>query len=285
MAANGCVKRVLVTGARGFLGSHVMARLASSAHRTASIPGRDVTEAAVAEIAPDVVVHLGALTNADTCEAEPELARDANVTLTRRIAESARASCRRFVYASTDLVFDGEQGRYAEDDAPRPICVYGESKLEGERVAREVLGDRVLVLRLALMYGPRRDTNARSSFAETMIRRARRGEHVSLFVDQYRSPLYVEDASESIVRLVEAPAPTAPVIHLGGPERHSRYEMGKIAFDVLGIAGELARPSRMADYAGAPRPDDVSFDTALARSLALPSRSFREGVLGFHDRM
>lgn len=284
-ATQGVNPRVLVTGASGFLGGYVLARLAQTPWEVVTLAGRDVTVERAGALAPDVVVHLAALTHPDECEAEPDRAREANVELTRRLAQGTRGSCRLFVYASTDLVFDGERGRYSEADEPHPVCTYGETKLEGERVAREEAGARAFVVRLPLLYGPRRDSGGRPSFAESMIERARAGETVSLYQDQFRAPLYVEDAAESLARLIAEP-PSMPLLHLGGSERCSRYEMGVIAFRALGIPLELARAACMADHPTlATRPKDVSLDSAQARALALPARGLREGFLGFRDRM
>jgi dTDP-4-dehydrorhamnose reductase len=279
--------RVLVTGASGFVGAHVIARLAETACEVVTLAGREITSDRVAALAPDVVIHLAAMTHPDACQAEPERAREANVGVTRRLARGAKPSCRRFIYASTDLVFDGERGGYSERDEPRPICVYGETKLEGERAAREELGERAIAIRLALLYGLRLEPRARPTFAEAMVARARAGEPVSLYLDQYRSPLYVEDAAESVVRLLDQPLqPSMPILHLGGSERCSRYEMGRAAFDVLGISGALARAVRMSEHrTPAPRPADVSLDSARARALGLPARGLREGFQSFRDRM
>jgi dTDP-4-dehydrorhamnose reductase len=283
-ASDGRRRRVLVTGASGFLGSYVHELLAH-AHEVVVTSARKATVDSVRALEPDVVVHLAAMTNADACEAEPDRAAQANVEVTRRLARGARDSCSLFLYASTDLVFDGERAPYSETDEPRPVGVYGNTKLEGERVARAELGERAVALRLALLYGRARGSGARQSFAETMVRRGRAGEKVELFEDQMRMPLYVEDASESIARLLVR-APNCPVIHLGGPERCSRYAMGRAAFEVFGIPDALAVASRMSSHRmNAPRPRDVSLNREIARELALPARGVREGFTAFRDRM
>ena len=289
--------RVLLTGSTGFLGAHVLERLeADDRYDVVTLRGRELTEESASKCAPDVVLHLAAMTDADACERDPDAARAANVEATRRLAKGVRDSCRVFLGASTDLVFDGERAPYRESDDALPTAVYGASKLEGERAARDELGERAVAVRLALMYGPRRGAESRKSFAETMIERARSGESVTLFEDQIRTALYVEDAAAGLLKLAEL-GPAHPVVHLGGPERASRYEMGLVALDVFGLPRELARVSRMADHsvpkrpkAGldaihAVRPRDVSLDGALARSLGLDVRGLRKGLEAFRDRI
>jgi len=276
--------RVCVTGASGFLGGHLVAVLSERAFVLA-LDRASLSPERIEAMRPDCVIHLAALTDPGFCQNHGPQALETNAALSERLARAAASSVTRFIYASTDLVFDGRAGSYTEADAPAPISVYGESKLAGETAVRARLGDRALVARLPLMYGPRRLLRSRPSFAEVMIDRGLAGEPVDLFEDEYRSPLYVEDAAESLARLAVTP-PETDLIHLGGPERCSRYEMGLAAFEVMGIPRSLARASRQADHPGAVhRPPDVSFNSGYARRLGLPGRSIREGFLSFRDRM
>lgn len=295
------MRRVLVTGASGFLGSRVWRLLGSgwqvvtlSRRRPSALP-RDATHLeldletcssrALAELHVDAVLHLGALTNADTCETEPELAHRVNVEASAKLARAFKDDCARFVVASTDLVFDGLRagGGYAESDTPEPVCFYGKSKWLAEQAVRAELGERAIAARLALLYGGRSDPISRPSFAETMLDRARSGTSVRLFTDQVRSPLYVVDAAESLVRMLELQRPP-PVLHLGGPERRSRYEIGETALSAFGLDTVLAIPSTMADVPSvAARPPDVSLDVSLARSLGLPARTIQQGFTSMRE--
>jgi dTDP-4-dehydrorhamnose reductase len=285
--------RALLTGAGGFLGAHLWPLLGQEHEllTTARAPigpmGQglhvegDLEDPATLErlsdFSPDVVIHLAVMGDADLCQRDPERARRGNVVLAERLALAVK-DCPRFVYVSTDLVFDGSRGGYDERSEPAPISVYGATKLEGERAARAVLGDRLTVLRLALLYGPRRSPASRSSFAEKMVRSAASGTTVTLFTDEFRSPLYVEDAALGLARLVELEHPPE-LIHLGGPERSSRYEFGMKALEVFGIPGGRARPGLRADAPlRAPRAEDVSLDSSLASSLGLPARSPADGL-------
>ncbi len=174
------------------------------------------------------------------------------------------------------LVFDGRRSFYRESDVPHPLSVYGRTKLEGEQAVRAVLGDRLTVVRLALVYGARKSPESRESFAERMVRTAATGSPVDLFTDEHRTPIYVEDAAECLARLAEV-EPAPPVVHLGGPERTSRYEMGRTALEIFGLPLALARP-RPAPPSSSTRPRDVSLDTTLARSLGLACDGVRCGL-------
>jgi dTDP-4-dehydrorhamnose reductase len=178
------------------------------------------------------------------------------------------------VYVSTDLVFDGERAPYAETDEPNPLSVYGRTKLAGERAPAST------VVRLALTYGPRPSVDARPSFVERVIERAFRGERVSLYFDEFRTPIYVEDAARALALLVEDPKLPA-IVHLGGPERVSRFEMGSKALAEFGLPSDLAEPRSRLENAGAPRPRDVS----LTSSHVFPARGLAEGLAAMRHAM
>jgi dTDP-4-dehydrorhamnose reductase len=290
----GC-KQVLVAGAAGFVGAHLWPGLAAR-HRLVVASRKPMTglpsgvvsssgdlekERFADELAgrdAEVVVYLAGLTDAERCEREPERATRANAEAPERLARAVSRSCRRFIYVSTDLVFDGGRGFYSESDAPGPISVYGRTKLEGERAVRSVLGDRALVVRLSLVYGARNHPESRESFAERMVRAAANGIPADLFVDELRTPIYVEDVTEFLLRLVELELAPA-LVHLGGPERLTRFDMGKIALEVFGLPSELARARLAAEAASlAPRPRDASLDTRLAKRLGLAAADVRTGL-------
>jgi dTDP-4-dehydrorhamnose reductase len=290
--------RALVTGGEGFLGGYLLERLAGSyevygGSRSGAHPGpgsaiplelTDKTSIeSVRRLAPRYVVHNAALTRPEVCEEEPDRAHAVNVEGTRWLAEAVESSCIRFVYCSTDLVFDGSRSLWSESDAPAPLMVYGRTKLAGEEAARAVLGERVVVARLALLYGKGRGRSAGRTFTERMLLEAREGRAVRLFEDQYRSPLYVEDAASGIEAALDWPEALA-VVHLGGPERISRFDMGVETLDVFGLDRSLAVPARMEDVpARVPRPGDVSLDIRRARSKGFDSLSVREGLSAMRD--
>lgn len=290
--------RALVSGGCGFLGSYLVDRLAEkyevhggsragTAPRAGSPFALDLTEVAsldaVRRLAPRYVIHNAALTKPDVCEEDPERAHAVNVEGTRILAEAVRDSCRRFVYCSTDLVFDGSHPAWAETDRASPLMVYGRTKLAGEQAARVVLGERATVVRLALLYGRGRGRSAGRTFTERMLQEAREGRPVQLFPDQYRSPLYVDDAAaglEAVLTWAEAPA----VLHLGGPERISRFDMGVATLAVFGLDSSLAVAVPMKDVPSrVARPRDVSLDIQRARSRGFDPASVRQGLVAMRD--
>ena len=147
--------RIMVTGAEGKLGREMVARLA----RDHDVVGVDIgdfpitdfaaTEAAITAAAPDLVCHCAAYTDVDNCEREPLRAFRVNAVGAWNVAAACRAAEATMIYVSSDYVFDGEKSEpYTEYDTPRPLSVYGASKLAGERHVRE-LAPRHFIVRTA----------------------------------------------------------------------------------------------------------------------------------------
>jgi dTDP-4-dehydrorhamnose reductase len=287
------MKRILVTGGSGFLGRYVTLALKNrytvlgTYHSQANVLDTcelirlDLTEAEAVREAftafhPDVVVHTAALSDVDACERHPEAAHRVNVQGTEAIARAAAAVGARLISISTDQVYDGGKGHYDEADVPQPLMVYGRTKLEGERRAAAICPHTV-ILRLALMYGW--GTSTRLNFVDWLVQRLRTGQEVPLFVDQYRTPLYVIQASEVIGRLIDAPE-VQGTFNLGGGERINRYAFGLTLCEVFELPNTLLKPIEMGSTMGlAARPRDCSMNSVrLSGLLQITPLTVEEGL-------
>jgi dTDP-4-dehydrorhamnose reductase len=275
------MRRILVTGVSGFLGRHVALRLRDR-HRVVGtyrehaltlegcvtrpldIADRDGVAALCREFQPDVIVHTIALSDVDRCERHPDMADRVNVQGTGHVAQAAVEVGARLIYISTDQVYDGAHGDYNETDTPRPLMVYGRTKLEGERRATAI-GSDVVILRLALMYGWGSPT--RATFIDWMVARLQAGQELPLFIDQFRTPLYVVQGAEVIARLIEAPE-IRGMFNLGGAERLDRYAFGVKVCKVFNLPQRYLKPIEMAAVGSTtPRPPDCSLNSAKISSL------------------
>lgn len=273
--------RVLVTGAAGFLGwwlTHELLRRGHAVHGT-SRDGQGLPPGAVEHaleladggaagaallraLRPEAVFHLAALSDADACAREPEQAERVNARAPGALAAAARDLGAWFVQASTDLVFDGTRAPYAEEDPPAPLGPYMASKAAAERAVLEA-APQALVARVALLYGLA--GGRKGCFSGALLERLRRGEPVTLFTDQHRTPLLVQDAAELLADLLSLRP--AGLLHLAGPERVSRHVHGLALARAFGVDPRGCRAGSLRDTPGlAPRPADVSLLTArLAR--------------------
>jgi dTDP-4-dehydrorhamnose reductase len=280
--------RILVTGGCGLLGSHVVPELRGAGQEVIAWgrEGRGRVELAEAGAVvraldrdcPEAVIHLAAVSSFEAAYRDPEHARAVNVEATRQIAQWCGRTGRRLLFTSTDAVFDGQRGGYREEDEARPILVYGRTKLEAEGPVLAIPGG--LVVRLSLLYGPSR--GARQGFFDRSLARLRQGEPCAFFEDEHRTPLDLATAARIVRLLLERR--TTGLVHVGGAERLSRFELMRRAARALGIDTGLVRANRQADAPSAePRPVDVSLDTTrLAALLPDLRRPSVEEALGGH---
>ncbi len=286
-------KKVFITGGSGFLGWNLIPALASiegvsihAARHASPLPKAsgmithdcDLTASGalaglIRHVNPDVIIHAAALSGSVDCEKNPAVARRINVESTREIVSAAGASAR-IIFISTDLVFNGLNPPYRESDPPDPRMVYSSTKVEAEEIVKNAVPDHV-ILRVSLMYGPASPSHA--SFLDWMARAMSMGGS-DLFVDEYRTPLYVMDAVEAISRLVKNHY--IGILHLGGAQRCSRYEFGVEYARQAGLNIRAARPVRLAESKTSTyRPPDVSLDSSRAGViLGFRPQDYRQGI-------
>jgi dTDP-4-dehydrorhamnose reductase len=281
--------RFLVTGASGQLGAYLLRRLRDSGHavtawsgtRTGELFGAplhpvdladpDALADAFRRARPDVVLHAGALARVADCHRDPQRAQRVNARASAVLAELCAAASARLVLVSTDLVFDGERAPYREDDTPAPLSAYGASKRAAEEAV--LAWPRHAVVRLSLLFGP--SLAGRPSFFDEQADALRAGRPVTLFADEWRTPLDLDSAAHALLEL--ARSDFAGLLHVGGAQRLSRVEMGLRLAEFLHADPAVIVAARRADVpAGEPRPRDVALDSSRWRGLfpALPWPDF-----------
>jgi len=235
--------RILVTGARGMLGTELCAAL-QGAHEVigADLEDFDITDtaatlAAVRGARPDWVIHAAAFTDVDGCEREPDRAFRVNALGTWNVAAACRETESALIYLSTDFVFDGEKGApYTEYDAPHPLGAYGASKLAGERHVRELVEAHAIV-RTAWLFA-----RGGKNFVRTILAAAEERGELKVVGDQVGSPTYAPDLAAAIAR------------HLVGTPLYGTYHLtnagsaswADLAEEALRLAGSGARVVRIA---------------------------------------
>ncbi len=288
------MQTILITGASGFLGWNLARRLRFQYRVYGTYLDHQVFQDQVECIAfdltnldkidklcstlrPSAIVHTAALSDPDYCEAHHKEALTLNTFATRELAKCTLRLGGKLIYLSTDLVFDGASSMYSEADPPSPLSYYAKTKYLGEL---EIMNNcsSYVTLRLSGLYG--RGNGHKRNFFEQMEHAARRNSKMQLFVDQYRTPLFVEDAALAVERFI-ADRSLKGLFHLGGPERMSRFEFGQVFCRVFDFSPSLMVPVHLEDAKlAAPRPKDCSLKSDKARKLLKLSLTPAEEGLG-----
>ena len=249
-------KKLLVIGASGLLGSKLYVQAASKYDVSGSynpevdgksswrlepldIGSKDEVEKLFEKVKPDVAILCAAMTNVDACETKPLNANRVNATGPVLVARSCRKTNVRLVHVSTDYVFDGRKTRkYTEDDVPRPISVYGSSKLSGERAVLSTLPEAV-VARPAVLYGwnPLED---KDNFVTWVLKKLRKGEKVTMFEDQWISPTFADDLARTLLDLAEMDV--KGIWHVSGPDCLDRPTCGRMIAKAFDLDDKLVVP-------------------------------------------
>ena len=181
--------RILIVGAAGQVGHELKRSFADAGeiiacdHHTVDLAAQDLVRDLVRRTAPDIILNAAAYTAVDRAESEPELAMAVNALAPRILAEEAHRAGSLLVHYSTDYVFDGSKaGGWRETDSPRPLNVYGASKLAGEEAICAV-GGRYLIFRTSWVYGPRGN-----NFLLTMLRLGKERDQLKIVDDQFGAP-------------------------------------------------------------------------------------------------
>jgi dTDP-4-dehydrorhamnose reductase len=197
----------------------------------------DAVTELIVQSRPDVVFYPAGFTWVDGCERDPRRAFEANVQQPLHAARVTRDCGGRFVYYSTDYVFDGAGGPYFEDSPTHPLSVYGKSKREAELALVSELGDRQLTIRTSWVFGPERQGK---NFAYQLVSRLRAGLPLECPSDQYSSPSFGPDVAKISVELVEHAC--TGLIHVAGPRPMSRIAFAAGLAEGFGLDSSLLVP-------------------------------------------
>jgi dTDP-4-dehydrorhamnose reductase len=268
---------VLLTGGTGLLGTALLRVIPagytvwatyftsgrfdpSDAYHTLALDIRDraAVDNATDEVRPDIIIHTASIGNVDYCETHQEESWRVNVEGTRYLLEAGLRHGSRFIYTSTNAVFDGEHAPYGEEDPPNPIHFYGRTKLASERLIEASRADATII-RPILMYGWNTPTQ-RTNLVTWLLKELPKGQPVRLLKDVFCNPLAAFQCAEAVWRCVENRHPGC--FHIAGRDRVSMYELGRTVAEVFGYAPSLLQPVSRDQLAQlVRRPADTTYRT------------------------
>lgn len=274
--------RVLIVGASGYVG-RCLCKILSRSYQVfgtfyrnqvffggegvcVDIRDEDAVQNLVKQIRPDVIFHLAwDLNDLEGCI----------VAGTKNLLRARNEYCStsRFIFISTDAVFDGERGLYRESDVPAPIWPYGVAKRKAEV---DTLAAGGTVVRTSLVYGfePMDPRTA-------VLKRGLETGNFSYpyFSDEIRCPVFVDDLCDALAEIGEGGMESEQIIHVAGPVALNRFDFAVLlacyfGYDKSKVPGGLLSESRLV------RPRDLSLDTGLARRILKTRLRRLEIVIG-----
>jgi dTDP-4-dehydrorhamnose reductase len=289
-------KKVLVTGASGLLGLNLGFQSAGRYRVTGVVNSNNLSnapfEVVTADLSipgtfqrilqrtrPDFVIHAAALANIDICEKKPDISHRLNAELPGEVAEACARHNLRLIHISTDSVFDGEQGNYAEDDAPNPQSVYARDKLAGELAVAAVF-PQAAIARVNFygwsLFGKR-------SLAEFFYNNLSARQRVNGFTDVNFCPLLANDLTDLLLEMLEKGL--RGIYHVLSRESLSKYQFGVQVANRFGLDASLINPLSVFDGGlVAKRSPNLTASVAkLEAALGHPTPTQASGIEKFYQ--
>lgn len=230
--------KILITGAKGMMGSDLMKVLSQKKEYNligATRNDFDITDYSqtlqfLKDKRPDIVIHAAAYTKVDDCESHPETAYKVNEAGTKNVASGCKDINAKLICISTDYIFNGRKNiPYLENDIPEPLSVYGDSKLKGEQAVQDNLNDFIIV-RTSWLFG--RNGN---NFISAILKQAEKTKTIKVVNDQTGSPTYTIDLSHAIEKLISCNA--KGTFNITNSGECSWYQFAKKILELAGIKG------------------------------------------------
>jgi dTDP-4-dehydrorhamnose reductase len=259
---------IWITGAGGLLGNYLVqkaarfvpeARVVGLNRASLDLTDFRAVQSEFRRKQPSVVIHCAALSRSPECQANPALARKQNVEVTACLADLAAKIP--FLCFSSDLVFDGRKGNYDESSEVNPLSVYAETKVAAEQIV--LANPRHTVIRTSLNGGA--SPTGDRGFNEQLRRSWQEGKAVTLFTDEFRSPIPAAVTACATWDLLVRNQPG--LYHVAGAERLSRWQIGQLVAARWPRLNPKIETASLKTYQGAPRPADSSLNCAKAQRL------------------
>jgi len=277
--------KYLITGSNGLLGQKIISQLINrkinflatslGENRFSKCPGNqyqslDITDQkqvneVIGAYQPDVVINTAALTNVDACEEDQEGCQSINVNAVHFLMGACEKNKAHFIQLSTDFVFDGEKGNYAEEDERNPLSFYAKSKVNAENILFNHSFKNWSILRTIIVFG-KGENLSRSNIVLWAIESLKKGQKLTIVNDQFRAPTWADDLAWACIRVGEINA--RGVFHIAGPEIFSVYELVQRIARFHQLDERLVQPiSSDTLNQKAKRPPRTGFDLTKSREV------------------
>ena len=283
------MKQIIGTGLSGLVGSRIVELLGSeySFEDVSRKTGTDITDkdAVLSRIqasSSPVVLHFAAYTDVETAEKEKDLGEESsawkiNVEGTKNIVEACKATKKKLIALSTDMVFPGEKelpGKYIEDDRRGPTNWYATTKYEAEKVIQD--SDIAWsILRIAYPY---RAHFTKNDSVRIFLSKLRNHEPIRAVTDHYFTPTFIDDLAPIIDLFIREDH--FGIFHAPGAKAFSPFEIATMVAKSFDLDESLISEVTRAEFfqGRAERPFNLSLSSAKIESLGVKLHSLSEAI-------
>ncbi len=238
--------KVALTGADGLVGSRIIELLEKDfqfiplPQSSMDITNKEQVDSTLKNLDFDIFFHLAAYTNVPGAESNKELCFKINCDGTKNVFEAVSQKQKKFIYVSTDFVFDGINPPYFEDSIPNPTSVYATSKYEGEKI----IGGNGMIVRIAYPY--RASFELKKDFFRTFKSYLENGKTLSMITDSLMTPTFIDDIAYGLKYLFNNYSPK--IFHLIGSESISPYDAALIVAETFNLDKSLIGKTTYEEY-------------------------------------
>ena len=279
---------ILGTGLTGLVGSRIVELLAKkyefenlSYETGIDITNKEQVKNAVFASKAKIILHFAAKTDVDACEKDRELKNQGstwliNVEGTRNLLEAAQKTKKKFIYISTDFVFDGNKDFYQEQDIPNPINWYAVTKHEGEKIVQSS-GLPYLICRLAFPY--RANFAPKKDLVRGLLEKLKNHEELKMVSDQFMTPTFIDDIAIAIDCLIAKEA--EGIFHVVGSSFHTPLEVAHLLAETFSLDKSLIKEiDRITYYQNkAPRPFSLRLKNDKLKKLKVEMLTLKQGLM------
>jgi dTDP-4-dehydrorhamnose reductase len=290
--------KIAITGANGLVGQKLVQLLgtqpdvqtlatglgpcrilnlpANATYSTCDITHPEETKRVLFQFSPDFVIHSAALTNVDECELNPEKCHLLNVEATKNVISACEKTGAHLIHLSTDFIFDGSKGPLIEEDEPNPISIYGQSKLDAEKLV-QASNIPWAIARTILVYGIAPGLS-RSNIILWVKASLESGKKIQVVDDQFRTPTLAEDLADGCFLIAKNKA--IGIFNISGKELMTPFEMAMATCDHFHLDKSLiTKASALTFSQPAKRPPRTGFNISKAeQKLGYKPHTFAQGI-------
>lgn len=279
---------ILGTGLTGLVGSRIVELLEKkyefknlSYETGIDITNKEQVKNAVFASKAKIILHFAAKTDVDACEKDRELKNQGsawliNVEGTRNLLEAAQKTKKKFIYISTDFVFDGNKDFYQEEDMPNPINWYAVTKYEGEKIVQSS-GLPYLICRLAFPY--RANFAPKKDLVRGLLEKLKNHEELKMVSNQFMTPTFIDDIAIAIDCLIAKEA--EGIFHVVGSSFHTPFEVAQLLAETFSLDKSLIKEiDRITYYQNkAPRPFSLRLKNDKLKKLKVEMLTLKQGLM------